>query len=479
MQVRKPRRGDELELVVDRIDEKGHGVGRAGDYTIRVRAAVPGARIRAEVKKRRGDRIDASIAEVLEPSPSAIAPRCPHFGTCGGCSFQGVDYPAQLEALGALLARTLAPLELAPGTIDPVIGCDEPWGYRNKMDFTFATRRWIEDPERVDDQGAADDGFALGLHVPGRFDKVLDLRQCDIAFVEAPPIVTTARALAREHDLEAWDVRAHHGLLRHLVLRKGLRTGEIMAVLVTTDAAPERVDPYAAALCERHPEIDTLVQLVHPEVSMVATGDVERVLHGTGRIEEVLRELRFSISAHTFFQTNTVQADRLLEIVREEARVTSETLALDLYCGCGPITLDLARSGARVIGFELVEEAIADARLNAQRNGLEEVKFVAGDLAETLTPEALDRLEAAAPDVCVVDPPRAGLHPRVLGTLRRLQPPRIVFVSCNPRAAVRDALPLVRDGYQVRRVRPVDLFPHTPHLECVMTLERKNGVEIA
>ena len=455
-----------LEVLVEGIDQRGRGVGHFAGHSVRVRSALPGARVRAAVQRRRGTTIEATVAEVVEPSRLRVEPRCPHFGTCGGCSLQDLDYRAQLAELGALLARTLGPLD--GGTIAPVVGCDDPWHYRNKMDFTFATRRWVEPHEPPN----APNGFALGLHVPGRFDKVLDITRCDIAFVEAAPIVVSAREIARKRGLEPWDVRAHRGLLRHLVLRKSFATGQIMAVLVTTEADVARVEAYAGEILARHPEISTFVQLVNQGVAMVATGTSERILSGAGRIEEKLDGLRFALSARTFFQTNTRQAERLLSIVREEAAVEPGSVALDLYCGCGPLTLALARDGARAVGFELVETAVQDARDNADRNGVTDAHFVAGDLSRTLSLDRLRGLSALEPAVCVVDPPRAGLHPRVVSGLRRLTPRRIVYVSCNPQAAVRDMAPLCASGYRLVRARPVDLFPHTPHLECVLTLER-------
>ena len=305
-------------------------------------------------------------------------------------------------------------------------------------------RRWIEN----DEPEGAPDGFALGLHVPGRFDKVLDIRSCDIAFHEASALLNSTRELAQELGLTPWDVRAHEGLLRHLVLRKGFATGDIMLDLVTTERAPERVDPLARRLLERHPEITTLVQNVNPGVAMVATGVEEHVLHGSGRIEEQLLGLRFSVSANSFFQTNTRQAERLVEEVRGQVAIRAGEVLYDLYCGCGTFSLPLARDGARVFGFELVESAIEDARANAARNELEGLKFVAGDLAETLAGDAASGFPR--PDVCIVDPPRAGMHPKVVRALAELSPRRIVYVSCNAKSAVRDVQLLV-DAYRLSR----------------------------
>jgi len=465
VQVRKPKRGDEVELVVEELDDKGCGLARHADHRFHVRGAVPGSRVRATVHRRRKNHVDAALIEVLEPSGRAVEAPCPHFGVCGGCSFQNLAYAAQLEELHRLLAHTLG--EFPEVEVEPVIGCDDPWHYRNKMDFTFSNRRWIE----TDEPEGVDRGFALGLHPSARHDKVLDVKSCAIAFAEAGPILNTVREVAVDLGLDAWDTRDHCGLLRHLVLRKGFATGEILAQLVTTEEAPERIAPLVAAVLERHPELTTVVQAINSGVALVAVGE-ERVLHGPGRIHEEVCGLRFTISAQSFFQTNTAQAERLVARVVEHAQASPGQRVFDLYCGCGTFSLPLARAGVDVVGFELVESAVEDARRNAAANGIETARFVAGDLTQTLTSDSLEALGLATPDLCIVDPPRAGMHPRALGSLRRLAPRRIVYVSCKPSSAVRDMQALRVDGYRLLSAQPIDLFPHTPHLECVFVLAR-------
>jgi len=469
--VRKPARGDLLELELTEIDERGRTLGRFEEFSVAVRAGVLGARARVRVLKRRRNGIEAVLVEEERPSPHAARARCPHVASCGGCSFQELDYRAQLAAKERLLARILAPL--APERIEPVLACDVPWKYRNKMDFTFGSARWIEPGEPA---GAAN-GFALGLHARGNFQKVLDVHACEIAFPEAAALVAGVRRLALELDLPPWDVRTRAGLLRHLVLRKSWANGAILADLVTSEEARERIEPLAEALLARHPELTTLVQHVNPGVALVASGRLARVFHGTGVIEERLGGLAFAISATSFFQTNTPQAEKLVALVRAWADPRPGETVFDLYSGCGVFALSLAREigPARVVGFELVESAVEDARANAARNGLEGVRFVAGDLALTLAPEQLGLRQMTRPDVCVVDPPRAGLHARVLDSLRLLEPRRIVYVSCNARSAVQDLSYLAADGWRLQRVQPIDLFPHTPHLECVFRLERASA----
>ncbi len=465
---RKPRRDDVLECRIDGVDTRGRRTAVLGEYDLTLDRGVPGALVGARVVKRRGERIEARMTDVREASPDAVSPRCAHFGTCGGCSFQDVRYAAQLELLARLAERELAPLCAAGArfVVEPVVPCAEPYGYRNKMDFTFGCRRWIEagEPEDV----ARD--FALGLHVPGRFDKVLDVRRCDLQFEGKNALLASARELALELGLAPWDTRTHSGCLRHLVLRRGVRTGELMVFLVVARLSDD-VLGYARRLVQRHAEITTLVVGAHARgaaVAAVAPGEELCVVHGQGFIRERLGELVFEISPGSFFQTNTLQAERLVEIVREEASLSRDEVVLDLFCGGGTFALALARDARLVRGIEREEAAVSDARRNARANAIDNVEFAASEVERAeLGSEAFPRA-----DLVVVDPPRAGLHPRAAAALLALAPPRLVYVSCNPRSAARDLVPFARDGYTVERVRPIDLFPHTPHVELVLSLRR-------
>ncbi len=469
---RKPRRGDLIEVAVDGFAAGGGLRGRAcdasGDYSVDLLRGVPGERLLARVSARRGQQLRARGLQVLSPSPHQATPRCSHFPDCGGCAHQDLDYAAQLEEKRAVARRLLATTGLIgrPGApeVEPCLACASPWRYRNRMDFTYSPRRFVaaHEPE------GAERGFALGLHPAGQFRKVVDVRACPIAFPEAESIVSSARELALSHALAPWDMRSRTGLLRHLVLRKSFARGEILASLVTSSDTPERVADYAAALLARHPEITTLVQTVNSGVAMVSTGEREVVLHGRGSIVEELGGFAFRLSARSFFQTNTPQAERLLELVLAAAAPQPGQVAFDLYCGAGTLTLPLASAAGEAFGFELVEESVADARANAERNGVEVARFLAGDVAATLAAPDLPR-----PQVVVADPPRGGLHPRVADALGHCEARRLVYVSCNLSSAARVCAALAHYGFALVRVQPIDMFPHTPHLECVLTLERR------
>jgi 23S rRNA (uracil1939-C5)-methyltransferase len=470
---RKPRRDDVFECRVHGLGPRGGALAKWGEYTIELRAGVPGELLRCEVTKRRGQKIRARVQERIAASPRGVDAPCPHFVSCGGCSFQDSAYDLQLEQQHARLSDLLQNLRAAhPFDLAPIVGASDVYGYRNKMDFTFAAARWIEEGEPENTTRRND--FGLGLHAPGRFDKVLDISGCEIAFAGANEILNAAREVALSMGLLPWDLRVNTGLLRHLVLRKGFRTGEVLAYLVTSKepAAYTAIAAYAAEIVRRCPQITTFVHGLRAATSCVAVGEEDVVLHGPGKILEELGGLTFEISPRSFFQTNTKAAEELFEIVAKEACPSSEEVVFDMYCGPGTIGLLMAKHCREVWGFEKVEDAVHDARRNAERMGISNAQFFAGDVLETASAEGLAKIGAPAPDVVIVDPPRAGLHPGVTKFLGALAAPRLVYVSCNPKAAAVDLEKLIELGYRVLKAIPVDLFPHTPHLECVFTLER-------
>lgn len=470
---RKPRRDDVFDCRVHSLGARGGAVAKWGEFTVELRGGVPGELLRCEVTKRRGQKIRARVQERLEASPRGVDAKCPHFNSCGGCSFQDSAYDLQLEEQHARLSDLLQSLRAEhPFDLAPIVAASEVFGYRNKMDFTFAAARWIEEsePENTDRR----DDFAVGLHAPGRFDKVLDISGCAIAFEGADEILTAVREVALSMGLLPWNLRENTGLLRHLVVRKGFRTGEVLVYLVTSKepAAYTAIADYAAEIVRRCPQITTFVQGLRAATSCVSIGEEDVVLHGPGKITEELGGLTFEISPRSFFQTNTKAAEQLFEIVAKEACPSSEEVVFDMYCGAGTIGLLMAEHCKEVWGFEKIEDAVHDARRNAERMNITNAQFLAGDVLETASAEGLAKIGAPAPDVVIVDPPRAGLHPGVTKFLGELAAPRLVYVSCNPKAGALDLAKLIELGYKVLHAIPVDLFPHTPHLECVFTLER-------
>ncbi len=463
---RKPRQGDDFTLTIDAFDARGHGLARSDPYRFKVQRAAVGSTVRARVLRRRRDEVEAVAFEVLDAGPNHARPECAHFRSCGGCAFQDLAYAEQLAGKKRLVESALRARGLLVGgiVVEDVVAAPTSWRYRNKMEFTYSNRRWIApgEPEGVDAS------FALGMHALGLYSKVVDVRACPIQSEIADRIVTAARAIALERGVPAWDLKLHAGLLRHIVIRRAERTGEVLVNLVTSADAIEIVEPYAAELAARVPGITTIVQTVNSRAATTAIGERERTLLGAGTITEELCGLRFAISAGSFFQTNTLAAERMFAAVREEAALGPDGVAWDLYCGTGTISLVLARGAQAVIGFELVASAIRDARANAERNGIANVRFVEGDVLTGLSATS----DLPAPDVLVLDPPRAGLHPRVVPSLAAVPARRLVYVSCNPAAAAVDVAAFASIGWRLVRVRPFDQFPHTPHVETVLTLER-------
>jgi 23S rRNA (uracil1939-C5)-methyltransferase len=458
--VRKPRHGDLFELTVDGLDERGDGLARMGEYEFTLRWALPGDRVRAKVLSRRRNAIEARVEAWLERSTQRVTPRCAHFGVCGGCTLQSLGYEQQLGHKQRHLERVFAAHGLDPAVLQPLVGSPQPWHYRGKMEFSFGNRRW-----RTERDDAAED-FALGLHVRDVYSKVVEVEQCSIQAEACNAILASLRREARARGLAPWDLRRHTGFLRHAVLRSSRSSGELLLNLVTAGEEFEVVDAYLAAVRAVHPELTSAVQTVHTRAAYGALAGVERVVFGAGRIEEQLLGLRFEISAQSFFQAHVAQAERLFAALIEALALRGDDVVHDLYCGTGTITLLLARAAREAVGFELVEAAVENARASAVRNGIRNARFHAGDV---LTAWAR---EADSARVLVVDPPRAGLHAGVLAQLKARGPERIGYIACNPSAGARDVAQLVAAGWKLTRAQGFDLFPHTPHVECLMVLER-------
>jgi 23S rRNA (uracil1939-C5)-methyltransferase len=463
------KKGALLDLTLEKFADRGKSLARLDGYVVFVAGAVPGDRVRARVVKRKKSFAEARLLEVLEPSPLRTEPRCEYFGTCGGCKWQHVRYDAQLEAKGQAVTDALTHtgrFSLEGVDVRPALGAERDYFYRNKMEFSFSAYRWLTDWEIASGQ-EFDTGFALGLHVPGRFDKVLDLKACYLQSELSVRIVNATRALAREQGWLPWDVHQQQGYLRHLVLRTPEHTGETMVNLVTNGHDAERIETFAGMLREGFPEVTTLVNTINTGVAQTAFGEAIVTVFGPGLVHDRIGPHTFEIAPNAFFQTNTRQAEALYAVAAEFARLRPEDLVYDLYCGAGTISLFVADQVRHVVGVELVEEAVDNARRNAEANGVSNCTFVAGDMLKLFTPEFV--AEHGRPDVLIVDPPRAGIHPRVVEEIGRLRPERLVYVSCNPQTQARD-LALLGDRYRIEAVQPVDLFPQTHHVEAVVGL---------
>lgn len=451
----RPRRGDSLTVTIDDLAFGGEGIGRVDGYVVFVRAGLPGDRLRVRLTESHS-RYARGVIEAIEAhSPSRVEAPCPYFGRCGGCRLQHLAYPAQLEFKAKHVKDCLERIGKLDGVeIRPIIPAPAVYGYRNKMEFT------------VDRVSAAP---VVGLHEADRYDVVLDIDRCLLQSDTMNALLDEVRRQFTARELSVYEQRSAKGLLRFVTIREGRRTGETMVNIVASSPDVQALAPVAEALRERVPALTSVVLNVNDKKASVAVGSEEHLLLGGDHIRERLGDVTFQVSANSFFQTNTVQADRLFAIVGEASALTGAETVVDLYCGTGAISLLLARHCRAVYGLEVSTAAVADAVRNAQANGIDNCTFLAGEVRYVLPALVHDGVRA---EVVVADPPRAGFHPKALRALAELAPQRIVYVSCNPATLARDVGELVGLGYRTEWVQPVDMFPHTPHIEAVARLSR-------
>jgi len=471
------KRGDILDVGVDAVAFEGKSVARLEGFVIFVRGGVPGDTVRVRVAAAKKSFAEADVIEVLRPSALRTPPRCRHFGPCGGCRWQHVTYEAQL---GFKRQHVVDALERIGGfsglDVAPTLGADDPFYYRNKMEFSFGDR-WLTDEEMAASGGgkgarAAELRFALGLHIPGRYDRVLDLEECWLQSELSARIVNDVRSFCAGNSLPVYSTATESGYLRNLVIREGKRTGDRMVNIVTRDDRPDIMRLMTSRLLAEFPAITTIVNNITRRKSQVAIGDTERVYHGNGTITEQIGTRTYRISANSFFQTNTVQAEKLYDTARRMADPGPGDVVFDLYSGTGTIALHVADRARAVIGIESVEQAVRDANGNAALNGVTNCTFLLGDLKDTLGSSRTSGSGLPHPDIVITDPPRAGMHGKVLNELRILHPRRIVYVSCNPATQARDLKTLCEDRwYSIEEIQPVDMFPHTYHVENVVSLK--------
>jgi 23S rRNA (uracil1939-C5)-methyltransferase len=444
----RPQRGDELELTIDALAFGGAGVARSDGYVVFVSGAVPGDRVRAVIGKRKRAYAEARATEILEPSPDRIAPVAAH----PGAPWQVLAYERQLEVKFGQVDEALRRIGKLDGfALEPIVPAVEQWRYRNKLEYSFGT-------------GAAGE-LVCGFHAPGRWDEIVPIDDCLLAAAPANAARDRIVAWCREQGLSAYDRQSGDGLLRNLVVREGRRTGAIQVRLVTAGGQLDR-----DSLARAGEGLDGVLWTRTDSLAETTQGGQTELLAGSDRFEEMLGGMRFEISAGAFFQTNTEMAERLYGLAIEYAQPVGFERVYDLYCGIGTIGLLMSPRVAEVWGLELIPEAISDALANARVNEVDNAHFFAGDVRLALR-DLVER--AGRPDVLVVDPPRAGLSQKVVRRIIEASPTRIVYVSCNPTTLAPNAAQLVEAGYELVRVRPVDMFPQTPHIECVAELVRR------
>jgi 23S rRNA (uracil1939-C5)-methyltransferase len=446
------RKGEELELHIDSLAYGGNGVGRHDGFVVFARGGLPGDTVRARVTKVKRGFAEGVVTELVAPSGARVEAPCRHFGVCGGCRFQDLAYEVQLAEKERQVRDALVRIgRFAEPPLEPIVPAEAQYGYRNKLEYSFT---------------AGEDDVELGFHRAGRWDEVIDIEECLLTTDLGNAVRLAVREWAREERLQPYDQETGRGYLRHLVVREGRNTGQVLVVLVT--APGERFETgYFVDVLRRFPEVRSIHWAIN-DTPAEQTNLPTKLLWGDEAIEEEILGLRYRVRPSAFLQTNTAMAARLYELAHGFAGLTGDENVYDLYCGTGTIGLALSANARSVWGLEISEEAVACAIENAELNGIENARFFAGNVGQTI--EEL-REEAGSPDVVVVDPPRAGLAGKALRRTGELGAPRLVYVSCNPTTLASD-LQVLRDeyGYELERCRPVDMFPHTPHVESVSAL---------
>ncbi len=470
------KRGDELALHLESAAFEGKNIARLDGLVAFVKGGVPGDDVRVRVTRTKKSFIEADVIEVVTPSPIRTTPRCRYVGVCGGCKWQEVDYQAQIDFKRQHVIDALERIGGFTGiSVNPTLGSPEIYFYRNKMEFSFGAK-WLtrEEMERgTSVEGRGGDRFALGLHIPERFDRVLDIEECWLQSETSREIVNFVRGFCKARGLDIYSTFTHTGYLRNLVIRQSTHTGELMVNLVTLDDRPALMQELSKELIGKFPSVTTFVNNMTDRKSQVAVGDREVVYCGPGTITEMIGKRTYRISANSFFQTNTLQAERLYDVAKKMASLSKEDVVFDLYSGTGTIALHVADEAAEVVGIESVGSAVEDARRNAEVNGVSNCTFILGDLKDRLTKDTAWLAEHPRPSVMIIDPPRSGMHEKVVKQVLELAPRRIVYVSCNPATQARDLkLMAASSQYAIREVQPVDMFPHTYHIENVVLMEQ-------
>ena len=444
-----------LEMQVTGLGSSGEGVGKVQGFTFFVPGALAGEKIRFQAKQVKKSYGIGELTNVLEPSPERVKPVCPVYKQCGGCQLQHLSYEGQLTVKRQQVIDALERLGHFKGIkVEKTLGDDDPWHYRNKMQVPVASGK----------KGSLDIGcFAQATH------RVINVEECFIQKKANNAIAAVVRAWMKEYKIPALEEDARRGIVRHVMGRVGVATGEVMAVLITNSPMVPHIKDLGKMLREAIPGFKTLVQNVNTRHTNVIMGEKSRIVTGPGFIQDSIGTLTFNISPESFFQVNSEQAAKLYGEALKAANLTSKETVVDVYCGTGTITLFLAQKAARAIGIEIVPSAIKDARINARNNKIANAQFVLGDAAVELPKLAQEGIKA---DVIVLDPPRAGCDQRVINAIAAVKPKKVVYVSCNPASLARDAELLCKKGYKINKVQPVDLFPQTHHVETVVLMSR-------
>ena len=460
------------KITITDVAAEGKALAKVNDLVVFVPYVVPGDVVDLQVKRKKNHYAEAVAVKFHEYSPVRAVPFCQHYGICGGCKWQCLPYTEQIKYKQKQVTDNLTRIgKIELPEISPIIGSEKTEFYRNKLEFTFSNKRWLTE-EEVKEDVKYDQMNAVGFHIPGAFDKVLAIEKCWLQDDISNQIRNAIRDYAYERNYSFFNLRSQEGMLRNLMIRTS-STGELMVLLqckIVEESEMDLMKQLLAFVAERFPQITSLLYVVNNKCNDTINDLEVMVFKGNDHIFEEMEGLRFKIGAKSFYQTNSGQAYNLYKVARNFAGLTGKELVYDLYTGTGTIANFVSRQAKKVIGIEYVPEAIEDAKVNSAINGIDNTLFYAGDMKDILTQEFIN--QHGRPDVIITDPPRAGMHDDVINTILFAEPQRIVYVSCNPATQARD-LSLLDAKYKVMAVQPVDMFPHTHHVENVVLLEKR------
>ncbi len=487
------KKGDIVQFQIEKYAFEGKGIAKVSknellglteengsekNYVVFVQGSYPGDTVNARLLKIKNSYAEALTLEILSQSPERVEAKCNFFGTCGGCKQQNLNYDSQLkykqqqvlEIFNKLGGFADLSANKAGFEIEPIIPSENVFYYRNKMEFSFSDKRWLTKSE-IDSEENLDRDFALGLHIPRIFDKVLDIDECFLQSEVSNKILNFTRDFFKTRNTSIYSTKTHVGYLRNLVIKQSFHTNDLMVNLVTSEENDDLMTEYCDELRKEIPQVTTVINNINKKFAAVAIGDYEKVFYGSGFIYDKIGKYKFRVSANSFFQTNTTQAEKLYQTALDYAELNGNEIVYDLYSGAGTITIFISDKAKKVYAFEAVESAIADAKVNADLNNISNVKFFTADLYKSFLP-IVNKYNIPKPDLMIIDPPRSGMHPTTVDDVIKLSPNKIVYVSCNPATQVRDIKLIVEAGYKLIKTRPVDMFPHTFHIENIALLKK-------
>ncbi|MBN1301899.1 MAG: 23S rRNA (uracil(1939)-C(5))-methyltransferase RlmD [Melioribacteraceae bacterium] len=471
------KKGEIISLRISDYAFEGKGIaklisedGSEKKFVIFVNGAYPGDEVKAVITKKKKSYAEAKVTELLTKSENRTEARCNHFPVCGGCKQQDLVYEKQLYYKQQQVMEVFEKIGgFKEINIQPIIPSNRQFYYRNKLEYSFARKRWLTENEIKNSNEIFDKDFALGFHVPRIFDKVLNISSCYLQSETSNGILNFTRDFFKLRNTSVYSTSTHEGYLRNLVIRESYHTEDLMVNLVTSEENDELMHEYTTELLKHFPGITNVINNINLKKSQVATGDYEKIYRGIGFMYDMIGEYKFRISANSFFQTNTLQAEKLYSTALEFSDAQGNEIFYDLYSGAGTISIYVSKLAGRVFAFESVESALKDAQFNSIENGIENVSYYKADLNKSILP-LLEAEKLPRPDIIILDPPRSGMNPKTVKDVIILNPSKIVYVSCNPASQARDIKLMCEEGYKLVKIRPVDMFPQTYHIENVALL---------